>query len=164
MPDVEIRTADVMDFEAICALNLAEVQHTSSMDLTRLTELNAISCYHKVACRGDTVAAFLIAMCSGSPYKNANFEWFSKRYPLFIYVDRIVVSAASKGLRLGSVLYEDLFRHARSKAIPLVTCEYNIVPSNEPSRLFHDKFGFKEQGTLWAANGAKQVSLQVAKT
>jgi hypothetical protein len=27
--------------------------------------------------------------------------------------------------------------------------------------LFHDKFGFKEQGTLWVANGAKQVSLSV---
>jgi uncharacterized protein len=164
MRGVEVRAADPMDFEAICALNLAEVQHTSAMDLTRLAELNAISCYHKVACIGGTVAAFLLAMCDGSPYRNDNFEWFSQRYARFIYVDRIVVSAASKGLRLGSVLYEDLFRSARSKAIPLVTCEYNIVPSNELSRLFHDKFGFKEQGTLWAANGAKQVSLQVAKT
>jgi predicted GNAT superfamily acetyltransferase len=65
---------------------------------------------------------------------------------------------------LGSLLYEDIFRHARSNAIPLITCEYNLVPPNEPSRLFHDKFGFKEQGALWVANGAKQVSLQVAET
>ncbi|MGO9948056.1 MAG: GNAT family N-acetyltransferase [Steroidobacteraceae bacterium] len=78
--------------------------------------------------------------------------------------DRIVVSSASRGQRLGSLLYEDMFRDARSKAIPLVTCEYNIVPPNEPSRLFHDKFGFKEQGTQWVANGTKRVSLQVAKT
>jgi uncharacterized protein len=164
MPHVEIRAAELTDFEAICALNLAEVQHTSAMDLTRLTELNAISCYHKMACIGGIVAGFLLAMCNGSSYKNENFEWFSKRYPRFIYVDRIVVSSASRGLRLGSVLYEDLFRHARSKEIPLVTCEYNIVPPNEPSRSFHDKFGFKELGTLWAANGAKQVSLQIAET
>jgi predicted GNAT superfamily acetyltransferase len=134
------------------------------MDMARLIELSAISCYHKVACRGGIVSAFLLAICSGSPYKNDNFEWFSKMYSRFIYVDRVVVSSASRGLRLGSLLYEDVFRHARSNAIPLVTCEYNVIPPNEPSRLFHDKFGFKEEGTLWVANGAKQVSLQVAET
>jgi uncharacterized protein len=164
VPSVVIRSAAPMDFETICALNLAEVQHTSAMDITRLAELNAISCYHKVACLGGTVSAFLLAMCDGSPYKNDNFEWFSKKYARFLYVDRVVVSSASRGLRLGSLLYEDLFSHARSKAIPLVTCEYNLVPPNEPSRLFHDKFGFKEKGTQWVANGAKQVSLQVAET
>jgi hypothetical protein len=30
--------------------------------------------------------------------------------------------------------------------------------------LFHEKFGFKEQGTQWVANGTKRVSLQVAET
>jgi uncharacterized protein len=159
-----IRTAAASDFETICALNLAEVQHTSAMDVARLVELNALSCYHKVASLGGIVSAFLLAMCDGSPYKNENFEWFSKKYARFIYVDRIVVSSASRGLRLGSLLYEDLFRHARSNGIPLVTCEYNIVPSNEPSRVFHEKWGFKEQGTQWVANGAKRVSLQVAET
>ena len=164
MQNVAIRHAGPADFEAICALNLAEVQHTSAMDVARLTELNAMSCYHKVASLEGVVSAFLLAMCDGSPYMNENFEWFSKRYERFIYVDRIVVSGASRGLRLGSRLYEDVFGHARSKAIPLVACEYNILPPNEPSRLFHEKFGFKEQGTLWLAKGTKQVSLQVAAT
>jgi uncharacterized protein len=161
---VVIRAAAPKDFETICALNLAEVQHTSPMDVARLVELSAIACYHKVASLGGIVSAFLLAMCSGAPYRNDNFEWFSKRYARFIYVDRIVVSSAARGRRLGSILYEDLFRHARSHAIPLVACEYNIVPPNEPSRVFHDKFGFKEQGTQWLANGTKQVSLQVAET
>jgi uncharacterized protein len=164
MRNVVIRTADPGDFETICALNLAEVQHTSAMDLPRLTELNAISCYHKVAAREGLVSAFLLAMCEHSPYVNENFEWFSKKYARFIYIDRVVVASASRGLRLGSLLYEDLFRHARANAIPLVTCEYNIVPTNEPSRLFHEKFGFKEQGSQWVANGTKRVSLQVAET
>jgi predicted GNAT superfamily acetyltransferase len=161
---VVVRPAAPTDFETICALNLADVQHTSAMDTTRLAELDAISCYHKVVCLDGVVSAFLLAMCSGSPYRNANFEWFSKKYGRFIYVDRVVVSFGSRGLRLGSLLYEDVFRHARSNAIPLVTCEYNLVPPNEPSRLFHDKFGFKEKGTQWVACGAKQVSLQVAET
>jgi predicted GNAT superfamily acetyltransferase len=152
-----------MDFETICALNRAEVQHTSAMDLTRLGELNAISCYHKVASLRGIVSAFLLAMCNGSPYKNENFEWFSREHARFIYVDRVVVSYGARGQHLGSLLYEDLFSPARVNGIPLVTCEYNLVPPNEPSRLFHDKFGFKERGTQWVANGTKRVSLQVAE-
>ena len=159
-----IRPAAPTDFETICALNSAEIQHTSAMDAARLADLNALSCYHRVACLDGIVSAFLLAMCNGSAYKNDNFEWFSKKYARFIYVDRVVVSPKSRGLRLASLLYEDMFRYARFHAIPLVTCEYNLVPPNEPSRLFHDKFGFKERGTQWVANGTKRVSLQAAET
>jgi uncharacterized protein len=164
MPSVVIRDAEPGDFEIICELNLAEVLHTSSMDEARLVELNALSCYHKVASVDDIVSAFLLAMCNGSDYQNDNLEWFAGRYARFIYVDRVVVSSASRGRGLASLLYEDLFDHARSSAIPLITCEYNIVPPNEPSRLFHNKFGFMEQGTQWVANGTKRVSLQAAET
>ncbi len=164
MNGVVIRDAVPTDFEAICALNLAEVQHTSAMDLQQLTALNRLASYHKVACIDSRVSAFLLALDNGTPYRNDNYEWFSRKYSDFIYVDRIVVAASSRGARLGSLLYEDLFRHARSQAIPLITCEYNIVPPNEPSRLFHERFGFKEQGTQWLSSGSKRVSLQVAHT
>jgi predicted GNAT superfamily acetyltransferase len=149
MKSVVIRDAAPSDYEIICRLNLAEVQHTSPMDAARLATLGNLSCYHKVA---------------GAPYENDNFAWFARKYTRFIYVDRVVVSSAFRGLRLGSLLYEDLFRYAGDNAIPVVTCEYNIVPPNEPSRLFHDKLGFREQGTQWVANGTKQVSLQAAET
>jgi hypothetical protein len=164
MQTIAIRSATPSDFEAICSLNLADVHHTSPMDTARLTVLDQLSAYHKVGCVDGCVAAFLLAMRSDAPYQNDNFAWFARRYPSFIYVDRIVVSASYRGLRLGSLLYEDLFRFARSTGIPLVTCEYNIFPPNMPSRLFHDKFGFTEQGTQWVANGTKQVSLQAAET
>jgi predicted GNAT superfamily acetyltransferase len=163
MTNIIIRDAAPDDFEIICALNLAEVQHTSAMDLPRLAELHALSCHHKVAVLNGRVSAFLLAMCSGAPYVNANFEWFAANHAHFIYIDRVVVSAAARGLRLGSLLYGDLFRYARANAIPLVTCEYNVVPPNEPSRRFHDKFGFKERGTQWLAEGTKRVSLQAAE-
>jgi predicted GNAT superfamily acetyltransferase len=164
MQGVAIRDAVTSDYEIICGLNLAEVQHTSDMGILRLTALGDLSCYFKVACVDRSVSAFLLAICSGAPYENANFSWFSRKYTRFIYVDRVVVSSAFRGQHLGSLLYQDLFRYARDRAIPLVTCEYNIVPPNEPSRLFHDKFGFKEQGTQWVANGTKRVSLQAAET
>jgi predicted GNAT superfamily acetyltransferase len=164
MRDIVIRDAKPADFERICALNLAEVQHTSAMDVARLTELNDLCCYHKVASIREIPCAFLLAMRDGSPYRNDNFEWFAQRYARFIYIDRVVVSAESRGRRLASLLYEDLFAHARANAVPLIACEYNVIPPNEPSRLFHQKFGFAERGSQWVADGTKRVSLQVAAT
>jgi len=163
MRRVTIRDAAPSDFGSVCTLNLPEVQHTSPMDAARLLTLANVACYFKIAEVNASVAAFLLAMCDGAPYQNDNFAWFARRYPRFLYVDRIVVSAAVRGRRVGSVLYDDLFRYARDHAIPVVTCEYNIVPPNEPSRRFHDKFGFTQQGTQWVADGTKHVSLQVAK-
>ena len=164
MTPPELRTALASDHTAVCALNLAEQQHTSPMDLARLRELDAMSAYHKVICVDGRVAAFLLAMRRGAAYVNDNFAWFDSRYPDFLYIDRIVVSADERGRGLGRLLYEDLFDCARSHGIPLLACEYNISPPNDASRQFHDRFGFREVGTQWVARGTKQVSLQIAAT
>jgi predicted GNAT superfamily acetyltransferase len=158
----ELRDARSTDFEDLCALNLAAIQQTSPLDRNRLAFLDSLSCHHRVACVDGQVAAFLLAMRCGALYDNDNFAWFAARYPDFIYVDRIVVSAAHRGAKLGSRLYADLFSYARQHGIRRVTCEYNISPPNEPSRRFHDRCGFREAGTQWVAQGTKQVSLQVA--
>ena len=163
MKNTSIRDAGDCDFPAIVELNEHEVQHTSPMDVERLRYLDSISAYHKVATVDDSVAAFLLAMKDDCGYVNENYEWFAERYPRFLYVDRIVVSSKFQGRRLGSMLYQDLFRQARANRIQVVTCEYNIVPPNEPSRIFHGKFGFREIGTQWIADGAKQVSMQAAE-
>lgn len=162
MTAIELRDARPADFAAVVALNASEVSHTSAMDEARLRQLHGYACYHKVVEIDGVVAAFLLAMREGCGYVNANFEWFAARYPSFLYVDRIVVGASHQGLRLGTLLYRDLFEFARTQGIPLVACEYNLVPPNEPSRIFHDKFGFQEVGSQWLEGGAKQVSLQVA--
>ena len=132
------------------------------MDLARLAELHALACYSKVIVDSGVVSAFVLAMSQDAHYANDNFAWFAARYPRFVYVDRIVVALGARGRRFGSVLYEDLFRYARTQAMPLIACEYNIVPPNEPSRRFHARFGFEERGTRWLANSRQQVSLQVA--
>ena len=164
MDIITIRDATQDDYEVILALNHADVAHTGPLDLARLVTLDDLSCYHRVVCVDAQVSGFLLAMRSGTPYENDNFAWFTRKYGTFVYVDRVVISSAARGRRLGSLLYEDLFSWVRQAGIPLVTCEYNIVPANEPSRLFHEKFGFKEQGTQWVANRTKRVSLQTAKT
>ena len=131
MKTIEIRAAAARDFEQICALNRAVALHTSTMDGPRLVELHALCCYHKVGMVDGSVAAFLLAMRSDAPYQNENFAWFERRYKRFIYVDRVVVSGNHRGLRLGSLLYEDLFQHARTEGISLV----NLTPSHRTSPL-----------------------------
>ena len=163
MKEISIRDANQADFAAVAALNAAEVRHTSPMDETRLRHLDALASYHKVATVDGAVAAFLLVMKDGCGYVNENFEWFAARYDAFLYVDRIVVGSDYQGLRLGTLLYQDLFDYARSNGVATIACEYNLVPPNEPSRRFHDKFGFHQVGSQWLGDGAKQVSLQVAK-
>ena len=164
MSGLVLRTARVSDFDRIVELNAVEVAHTSPMDRVRLSALAEASSYCKVATLDEEVVAFLIALSSSATYENDNFSWFLARFDRFLYVDRIVVSAAHFGHRIGSRLYEDLFAFARTQGLERVTCEYNIEPPNEASRAFHDRFGFQEVGTQWVANGAKRVSLQVADT
>jgi predicted GNAT superfamily acetyltransferase len=163
MTDVAIRDAREQDFDAVLALNAAEVRHTSPMDLARLRYLDGLATYHRVVEAGGTIAAFLLAMKDGSAYANANYAWFAARYRTFLYVDRIVVGADHQGRGFGRALYDDMFAHARSLGIDVIACEYNIVPPNEPSRLFHAAFGFREVGSQWLDDGTKHVSMQIAQ-
>lgn len=157
-----LRTATSADFNAIVALNDVEVKQTSPMDVERLRELAGMASYHKVASAEGRIAAFLLAMREGAAYQNDNYGWFAERFPKFAYVDRIVVSPEFAGYGIGSQLYADLFDYVRSQGIAAVTCEYNLQPPNPASQRFHDKFGFKQIGSQWVANGSKLVSLQAA--
>ena len=160
---MDIRDAAMPDFEAILALNDAEVRHTSPMSLEQFQALARMAAYCKVVSVDGEVAAFLVALREGAPYANENYGWFAARLPRFLYVDRIVVGQRFAGRALGSRLYDDLFRFARGCGVASITCEYNITPPNPASRAFHDKHGFKEMATQWVAGGSKQVSLQAAE-
>jgi predicted GNAT superfamily acetyltransferase len=74
----------------------------------------------------------------------------------------VVVAADQQGKGLGKLLYTDLFAFAGRTGALRVCCEFDVEPPNEPSRLFHHRFGFREVGTQRVAAGKKQVSLQVA--
>ena len=163
MPAIHVRDVDDDDFERIVALNAMFVQETSAMGIARLSELHALAFCHRVAVVDGEVAGFLLAMRDDAAYVNDNFDWFSARYPRFVYVDRIVVAAAAAGTGIGRRLYDDLFDRARQLGIGIIACEYNLEPPNPASRRFHDRFGFREVGRQHVANGTKLVSLQIAE-
>lgn len=162
MTNVAVRDATAADFERIVELNAMFVAETSAMDLAKLSRLHALAFHHRVAVVDGEVAGFLLAMRDGAAYVNDNFGWFSARYPRFVYVDRIVVDAAAAGTGIGRRLYDDLFDRARRLGIGVVACEYNLEPPNPASKVFHDRFGFREVGRQLVAGGTKLVSLQTA--
>jgi uncharacterized protein len=157
-----IRNANESDFDSILALNQESVHFTSPMDLARLIHLDTQSAYHRVIELDGEVVAFLLALREGADYPNPNYEWFSEHLENFLYVDRIVISSAQQGKRLGQALYDDLFAYARQEEIGQIACEFDVEPPNPVSQKFHARYGFSEMGTHWVAGGSKRVSLQVA--
>ena len=155
-----IRDAEIKDFPAVLALNEESERFLSPMVATRLSQLHERAAYHRVVEVDATITAFLLAFREGTDYDSPNYRWFSERYESFLYIDRVVVSVLQQGRRFGAALYDDLFKFAKRFAITTVTCEFDIHPINEASKRFHSKFGFREVGTQWVANGKKQVSLQ----
>lgn len=164
MTGAQLREAGEADFDAIVQLNLESEHQMSAMPLPRLGELHALAAYRQVAvaANGDVVA-FLLAFREGVAYDSINYRWFAARYPSFLYIDRIAVSAACRGQGVGAALYEDLFAFARGQGVAVVTCEFDIEPPNPVSALFHARFGFREVGTQRVGYAAKTVSLQEAR-
>lgn len=157
-----IRSAQAKDHAAILALNAESVQYLSALDAASLARLDAQAIYHRVVELDGEVAAFLLVLREGSDYASPNYRWFADHFDAFLYVDRVVVSAAHQGRGLGARLYDDLFAFARSNGATRITCEYDLAPPNPASATFHTRYGFREIATQWLGGG-KQVSLQVAE-
>ena len=151
--------ATEIDEGAVLALNAASEVETSPLDAAGLRQLCAQAFHVGLIERGR--AAFLIAFDQDAGYCSPNFLWFKARYPRFVYVDRIVVSAAVRGQSLATRLYRELFSLAQVAGHTLVTCEVNVQPPNPASWAFHAAQGFAEVGRGASADTAKVVSYLV---
>lgn len=156
-----LRDACPGDFPVILRLNEESVHYLSPLRRARLEALHAASAWHRVAEVDGSIVAFLLAFREGANYDSPNYLWFCRHYPQFLYIDRVVVSAAVRGAGLGQALYRDAIAHMREAGIRLLCCEYDLEPPNPGSARFHAQFGFREIGRQWVADGKKQVSLQV---
>ncbi|MGI6732624.1 MAG: GNAT family N-acetyltransferase [Anaerovoracaceae bacterium] len=160
---VTVRSARPEDFDRILQLNEESVHFLSPLTREKLEHLHSQAELHKVAVMKGEILAFCLAFREGADYDSVNYLWFTDHYPSFLYVDRVVVDLGKQSLGLGSLLYEEVFRHARETGVPLVTAEIDIEPPNPVSLKFHEKFGFHEVGRQEVANGKKVVSLQIAR-
>ncbi|MDH3705061.1 MAG: GNAT family N-acetyltransferase, partial [Acidimicrobiia bacterium] len=105
----------------------------------------------------DEAAGFLVCLSGpGLPYQSHNYQWLSRRYDSFLYVDRVVVAPDHKGAGAGQALYRWVARRGRG-SYPVLVAEVNTRPRNEASLRFHERFGFRPVGRADTDNGTKTV-------
>ncbi len=106
-----------------------------------------------VARRVGLADAMLITFDQDADYDSPNFLWFRDRYERFVYVDRVVTAAATRGRGLAGALYRELVEQARAASHNLIVCEVNADPPNPASEAFHRRFGFEPVGEALLPNG-----------
>jgi predicted GNAT superfamily acetyltransferase len=160
-PSREIRAATVRDLPEVLRLNQSALPHVSSLTSDRLRTLFDDAAWFHIALIDDGCAGFLIALRPGSNYRSENYLWFARRYPSFLYIDRICVSPEFQRRGVASCLYADAEKFAFECRISLLACEVNLEPENPPSLKFHDRQDFQEVGTQRTEMGTKLVSLRL---
>ncbi len=144
--DMEPRQFLVSDIEAALALNNANSPAVGEIDRSTLEFLIEHSLY-SFAIGTDALHGFCITFAPGAPYTSVNYQWFSRKYPNFVYLDRIVVSEEMRNRSLGAKLYSAVEkRMIKDRCAPLLTCEVNLNPPNHGSIRFHKRIGFVEVG------------------
>jgi predicted GNAT superfamily acetyltransferase len=161
MKKIKIRNVRRDDLKHLLELNQSNLPHVGSITHSDMERLHSQAIYFRVAEFNGQTAGFLIAFDPEADYTSLNFLWFKKRYPAFVYIDRIIITDAARRKGMAYSLYRDLEHFAAERKIPIMACEYNLRPKNDISRQFHQRYGFNEVGTQETENGEKTVSLQI---
>ncbi len=149
-----MRPIGTADRDALLALNNAHAAELSLLDPERFAELVAGAFLARCSERSD---AFILAFDEAAAYDSPNFLWFRARYRRFVYVDRVVVAPASRGLGIGRRFYEAVADLARSSGRLFLGCEVNALPPNPVSDAFHARLGFAPVGAAEFDGGARTV-------
>jgi predicted GNAT superfamily acetyltransferase len=144
--DLIVRLLERADLGVVHAINQANVPEVGDATVEHLAWLVGESDASLVAEVDGTVVGYLIALGPGSSYTSPNYTWFAGRYDDFLYVDRVAVVDTTRGLGVGSALYDAAEQHAREHGISTLTCEVNVRPPNPTSLRFHERRGFVQVG------------------
>jgi len=144
--DLEPRQFVTDDIDAALELNNANTPSVGELDRASLEYLVEHSLY-SFAIGSTTLHGFCITFAPGAPYTSVNYQWFSRKYSDFVYLDRIVVRESMRNKSLGAKLYAAIeSRMIQDRCAPLLTCEVNLKPPNHGSIRFHQRIGFREVG------------------
>ncbi|MBR4955930.1 MAG: GNAT family N-acetyltransferase [Clostridia bacterium] len=161
--NITLRPAQERDIDFILRVNEENVEVLSPMDEAKLRKFMDTAAMVWVAEVDSVSAGFIVTLREGLDYyKSENYLWFSRNYPEFLYIDRIVIDAPFRGIGIGRKFYEAVFEQAAGQGIEHVTCEIDTIPYNEPSLNFHKVMGFREVGEQFIRGGTIKVSLQEA--
>jgi len=142
---IVVRDVREHELDSVLALNNAAGPAILPLDAARLRHFYDSAEYFRIAERDGTLAGFLIGLGPEADHGSSNFRWFSKRYPNFFYIDRIVVASRRRGGGVGRAFYADAQSYAELR-YPQMACEVFLEDSNDPVLLFHGTFGFREVG------------------
>jgi len=144
--ELEPRLFRATDIDSALELNNANSPAVGEIDRPQFEFLIEHSLY-SFAIGAEQLLAFCITFAPGAPYTSANYQWFSRKYPDFVYLDRIVVRENMRNQTLGEKLYLAVEqRMLKDRCAPLLTCEVNLNPPNLGSIRFHKRIGFSEVG------------------
>lgn len=153
-PSLPIECVSSADEPAILALNNEHAAELSWLEPERLSYLLGQAFYAR---RIGALEAFIMTFDQGAGYDSPNFLWFRRRYPRFVYVDRVVVAKSARGRGHARRLYDALFEQVGFAGHGIVTCEVNAEPPNPASDAFHAALGFTEVGEAAIHGGSKTV-------
>lgn len=157
---IRIRPMEERDLPFILRINEENVAVLSPMNEGTLRRFVDMADCFLMAELDDAPAGFLIALREGrESYESENYRWFSRHYPQFLYIDRIVIDAPFRGRGIGRALYKRVFDRAREAKLPFVTAEVDTIPYNAESLAFHAAMGFHEVGTQSVRSSSVTVSL-----
>ena len=163
---VVLRELEPADLPAVTAMNNDAVPAVPLMDEDEMAALTAVATLCLVAVDETdlrTPLGFVVAMDPGLGYTSENYRWFSDRGTDFLYVDRIVIDAETRGAGVGRLLYGAVFAQAEADGREEVACEVNVRPANPRSLGFHAALGFERVGEQETKGGRYRVALLTAK-
>lgn len=143
---MRLRPFTAPDVPAALELNNAATPAVPTATAEELTALLEASAFGIAAVSGEELVGFVLGFEPGSPYESPNYRFFEERGTDHLYVDRIVVAEAARGMRIGQRLYERVVALAVEQGRAEVTCEVNLDPPNPGSLAFHRRMGFREVG------------------
>jgi predicted GNAT superfamily acetyltransferase len=160
---VTIRRFADHDLEPAMVLNNVNVPELNELDYAEVERLAGLAEAALVAeVLGEDGQSIFAGFCwvlgPGQPYASLNYGWFSRRYNEFIYLDRIAVHSDFRRFGIGRGFYAALVEQFTGSH-PVLLCEVNVRPRNEPSLKFHHSVGFREVGQQETDGGKKTVSL-----
>ena len=161
----ELRHLDVTtDLDAVVAINnggYPAVPLAEAPDIERLFALSSLAL--GIEAETGELVGFVMAMDPGETYDSENYTFFESRFTNHLYIDRVVLHESTRGMGLGSLLYEAIFDKAVADGREWVTCEVNLEPPNPGSLRFHRRWGFEDVDTQPTKGGAVVVQLLAAR-
>jgi uncharacterized protein len=153
---MRLRALTPGDWQLVLALNRASVRELSELDERRLEWIVSLAHVCLVLESGGEVVAFTIAIGPDTDYDSVNYRWFQAWSTQFLYLDRIVVTAAWRRRGLATRLYDAA--EATAESYGRMVCDVNVTPPNPASLAFHAARGYVEVGRL-PHHGQKVVAL-----